>query len=183
MMFFGIPFLIVLGLVFKGYRFMKITEDLITIWSVHAVGMIFSIVFHLFTFFLMMQSYDGTFMTFWTILWVNLVIWIRTIRYIPILIIRYAIVIIPFTFVLDSLLSDAILGELAGTAMDTPNNEPDTHFVNPHEVSGYTKKDGTVVEGYYRDGDGNPSTHLSREDGGGYIRSNPDGNPSNNLNS
>ena len=43
MMFFGIPFLIVLGLVFKGYRFMKITEDLITIWSVHAVGMIFSI--------------------------------------------------------------------------------------------------------------------------------------------
>lgn len=29
-------------------------------------------------------------------------------------------------------------------------------FVNPHEVSSYTRKDGTFVRGYWRDGDGNP---------------------------
>lgn len=56
-----------------------------------------------------------------------------------------------------------------------------THFVKPHPVSGYTRADGTVVEPYFRDGDGNTSINLTEDQGGGYLRSNPDGNPFNNL--
>lgn len=56
-----------------------------------------------------------------------------------------------------------------------------THFVKPHYVDGYFRSDGTYVEGYYRDGDGNPAIDRPAELGGGYIRSNPDGNPFNNL--
>jgi hypothetical protein len=50
------------------------------------------------------------------------------------------------------------------------DNNSGVHHVNPHEVSGYTKSDGTQVDSYHRGG----------EDG--YDRSNPDGNPFNNLN-
>lgn len=46
-----------------------------------------------------------------------------------------------------------------------------THFVNPHDVSGYTRADGTQVDGYYRDGDGNTNINRPVEAGGGYIRS------------
>ncbi|MGL4656062.1 MAG: hypothetical protein ACRCWM_09300 [Sarcina sp.] len=46
----------------------------------------------------------------------------------------------------------------------------DSSFVNPHEVNGYTRSDGTDVSGYFRDGDGNPLTNLTRENGGGYFR-------------
>lgn len=56
-----------------------------------------------------------------------------------------------------------------------------THFVNPHHVNGYFRNDGTYVEGYFRDGDGNSAVDRTVEAGGGYIRSNPDGNPFNNL--
>jgi len=56
-----------------------------------------------------------------------------------------------------------------------------THFVNPHYVNGYFRSDGTYVEGYFRDGDGNSAIDTPAEMGGGYIRSNPDGNPFNNL--
>jgi len=56
-----------------------------------------------------------------------------------------------------------------------------THFVNPHYVNGYFRSDGTYVEGYFRDGDGNSVIDTPAEMGGGYIRSNPDGNPFNNL--
>jgi hypothetical protein len=45
------------------------------------------------------------------------------------------------------------------------------HHVDPHWVDGYERSDGTDVEGYWRGG----------EDG--YERSNPDGDPSNNLDS
>ncbi|MHA7138156.1 hypothetical protein ACRTEV_12925 [Rossellomorea arthrocnemi] len=55
------------------------------------------------------------------------------------------------------------------------------HFVEPHYVDPYIRKDGTLVEGYFRDGDGNSSIDTPLEQGGGYIRSNPDGNPFNNL--
>lgn len=48
------------------------------------------------------------------------------------------------------------------------------HFVNPHEVNGYTRVDGTQVDGYYRDGDGNTNIDRPAETGGGYNRSNPD---------
>ncbi|MCT8137664.1 hypothetical protein H1D32_07790 [Anaerobacillus sp. CMMVII] len=69
-----------------------------------------------------------------------------------------------------------------GEAMNVATNgNPDIHHVEPHYVEGYTRADGTEVSGYYRDGDGNPNTQLSAEEGGGYYRSNPDGNPLNNL--
>ncbi|MFS0864556.1 hypothetical protein [Fredinandcohnia sp. 179-A 10B2 NHS] len=58
----------------------------------------------------------------------------------------------------------------------------DLHFVNPHEVSGYITEDGTVVEGYFRDGDGDTSFDRAVDDGGGYLATNPDGVTSNNLN-
>jgi hypothetical protein len=56
-----------------------------------------------------------------------------------------------------------------------------THFVNPHHVNGYIRNDGTYVEGYYRDGDGNTAINRPVEAGGGYFSGNPDGNPFNNL--
>jgi len=52
-------------------------------------------------------------------------------------------------------------------------NGTEVHHVEPHYVEGYYRADGTYVEGYMRDG----------EDGNGYLRSNPDGDPSNNLSS
>lgn len=45
-----------------------------------------------------------------------------------------------------------------------------TEFVDPHYVRGYYRADGTYVEGYWRDGDGDTSIDLSKEEGGGYIR-------------
>lgn len=55
------------------------------------------------------------------------------------------------------------------------------HHVAPHWVDGYARSDGTFVEGHWRDGDGNPNTTLTEQQGGGYERSDPDGNPFNNL--
>ncbi|OLO27070.1 hypothetical protein BTR23_21300 [Alkalihalophilus pseudofirmus] len=60
-------------------------------------------------------------------------------------------------------------------------NDPDLHFVEPHYVMSHTRSDGTHVEGYWRDGDGNTSFDRAAEDGGGYLRSNPDGDLTNNL--
>ncbi|MBM7606221.1 hypothetical protein JOC75_004269 [Metabacillus crassostreae] len=54
---------------------------------------------------------------------------------------------------------------------DTYTDESNIHHVDPHWVNGYTRDDGTEVEGYWRGG----------EDG--YDRSNPDGDSSNNLDS
>lgn len=56
-----------------------------------------------------------------------------------------------------------------------------THFVKPHYVDPYIRKDGTLVEGYFRDGDGNPNIDTPLGQGGGYWRSNPDGSTFNNL--
>ncbi|MGM0843688.1 MAG: hypothetical protein ACQEUT_01830 [Bacillota bacterium] len=68
--------------------------------------------------------------------------------------------------------------EFKPLVLDSGSN---THFVKPHYVDPYIKKDGTLVDGYFRDGDGNTSTDTPLEQGGGYFRSNPDGNPFNNL--
>jgi hypothetical protein len=57
---------------------------------------------------------------------------------------------------------------------DTGTETADSHFVEPHGVEGYFREDGSYVAGYWRDGDGNPLTDLSREQGGGYWRSDPD---------
>ncbi|MCM3111732.1 hypothetical protein [Lederbergia lenta] len=72
-------------------------------------------------------------------------------------------------------------GTDASTQLALDQQTSDTHDVQPHHVDGYTRADGTVVSDYYRDGDGNPNTQLTEEQGGGYERSNPDGDPNNNL--
>lgn len=43
------------------------------------------------------------------------------------------------------------------------------HYVEPHYVSSYFRADGSFIEGYLRDGDGDTSTF----DGNGYMRKNP----------
>ncbi|WP_339276367.1 hypothetical protein MKY59_05120 [Paenibacillus sp. FSL W8-0426] len=48
---------------------------------------------------------------------------------------------------------------------------PNTHHVEPHYVEGYERADGTHVEGYYRDGDGDTSVNRPN---GGYEQHNPD---------
>ena len=64
---------------------------------------------------------------------------------------------------------------------DEATEDPGVHFVNPHYVQGYTRADGTVVDGYWRDGDSNTSEDLFVDEGGGYDQTNPDGDLSNNL--
>ena len=49
------------------------------------------------------------------------------------------------------------------------NSDSRNHQVSPHSVEGYQRGDGTEVQGYWRGGDS------------GYSRSNPDGNPNNNI--
>ncbi|WEG16678.1 hypothetical protein PQ478_19565 [Alkalihalophilus pseudofirmus] len=78
---------------------------------------------------------------------------------------------------------DGIVSAEESVSTTAESVEPGTHNVDPHYVNGYERADGTVVEGYWRDGDGDTSVNLSKEDGGGYERSNPDGDPTNNLNS
>lgn len=68
--------------------------------------------------------------------------------------------------------------------INSPAQEsPGNHFVQPHEVDAYYRNDGTYVEGYYRDGDGDTSVNTDIEDGGGYTRSNPDDSLLNNFGS
>jgi len=64
---------------------------------------------------------------------------------------------------------------------DIAEADPGVHHVGPNYVNGYVRSDGTEVSGYWRDGDGNSSTHLTADQGGGYLRTNPDGIESNNL--
>lgn len=47
------------------------------------------------------------------------------------------------------------------------------HYVHPHAVSSYRRKDGTFVKGYWRDGDGN--TKIKRATG--YFARNPNALP------
>jgi len=63
-------------------------------------------------------------------------------------------------------------------AASTTGN-PGVHDVEAHWVEGYYRADGTFVEGYWRDGDGNTAVDQTE----GYIRSDPDGTTENNLNS
>jgi hypothetical protein len=54
------------------------------------------------------------------------------------------------------------------------NENPNTHGVAPHWVDGYYRADGTYVEGYWRDGDGDTTVDRTVEQGGGWSQSNPD---------
>lgn len=71
--------------------------------------------------------------------------------------------------------------ETAESPEVTNQASTNVHEVKPHWVNGYERVDGTYVEGYWRDGDGNTSVNLSEEHGGAYLRSNPDGILENNL--
>lgn len=57
-------------------------------------------------------------------------------------------------------------------AMHYEMPSPKLHMVKPHFVDSYVRADGTVVEGYYRDGD---------IPGSSYVRSNPDEFTENNV--
>jgi hypothetical protein len=54
------------------------------------------------------------------------------------------------------------------------DDNPNHHGVAPHWVDGYYRADGTFVEGYWRDGDGDTSVDRTVEQGGGWSQSNPD---------
>lgn len=71
---------------------------------------------------------------------------------------------------------------LAESSSSAAEVNPELHFVEPHYVDAYIRKDGTYVEGYWRDGDGDTSVDLQVDQGGGYVRSNPDDSIWNNLN-
>lgn len=60
-----------------------------------------------------------------------------------------------------------MLGETAFSGSDSMMRP--THYVSPHWVNSYVRRDGTVVSGYWRDGDGN--TFVDR--GFGYFARNP----------
>ena len=47
------------------------------------------------------------------------------------------------------------------------------HFVQPHLVSDYVTDDGTFVDSYWRDGDGDTSHNLDTAHGGGYFAHDP----------
>lgn len=44
-------------------------------------------------------------------------------------------------------------------------------FVTPHWVESYINKAGDVIDGFWRDGDGDTSVDLTEDEGGGYFRS------------
>lgn len=56
----------------------------------------------------------------------------------------------------------------------------EVHQVQPHYVKSHMRGDN-FIEGYWRDGDGNTNINLTEEQGGGYVRSNPDNSTINNL--
>ncbi|MEK3992736.1 hypothetical protein [Robertmurraya sp. FSL R5-0851] len=79
------------------------------------------------------------------------------------------------------LLSDAIDALDVLDSLDYNSLElvegPNNHFVEPHSRM---LSDGNTI---WVDGDGDTSIDRTVEEGGGYLRSNPDGNPYNNLKS
>lgn len=56
-----------------------------------------------------------------------------------------------------------------------PSSNDEEHFVNPHWVDEYERSDGTQVDGYWRDGDGDTSVDRGVEEGGGWMQGNPSG--------
>lgn len=65
-------------------------------------------------------------------------------------------------------------GHLAASQEYIKEENPNSHGVAPHYVEGYYRADGTYVEGYWRDGDGDTSVNHTAEQGGGWNQSNPD---------
>lgn len=82
---------------------------------------------------------------------------------------EYEEVKLPFKLIL-LILTLGLLIYSAYSISNSGKKSNDKEFVNPHEVNGYTRKDGSTVSGYWRDGDGNPETVVTKENGGGYWR-------------
>ncbi len=85
----------------------------------------------------------------------------------------------PFIFVLSVVTLGLVIFNVSDgfdTAFDGGDDfgnddySSDQTWVDPHDVSGYERADGTQVDGYYRDGDGDTSVDRSLEEGGGYFR-------------
>lgn len=77
--------------------------------------------------------------------------------------------------------TDTDVATIETNSSEVATNDAELHHVTPHYVEDYDRADGTHVEGYWRDGDGNTNTDLSEEQGGGYMQSNPDNQTENNL--
>ncbi|MDM5336377.1 hypothetical protein QUF84_03905 [Fictibacillus enclensis] len=66
-------------------------------------------------------------------------------------------------------------GEIEATDSQEYTKEvnPNSHGVAPHFVEGYYRADGTFVEGYWRDGDGDTDVNRTAEQEGGWNQGNP----------
>jgi hypothetical protein len=93
----------------------------------------------------------------------GIVLWILLIIYIPILRLPLILLILIISLGL-------VIFRIAENFGVFDSGE-DKVFVNPHEVSGYDRSDGTHVNPYWRDGDGNTNINLTADKGGGYFRS------------
>ncbi|QCX33146.1 hypothetical protein FDN13_05210 [Caloramator sp. E03] len=81
---------------------------------------------------------------------------------------RNSSLMLPIYFMLILLSLGAIAFKVYNMTSNSSNNNRE--FVDPHWVNGYKRKDGTFVNGYWRDGDGNTNINLDKEHGGGYYR-------------
>lgn len=184
-MIFGLSAIAVIGILINSFFIEKLGRDIKYLLSNRAVGFVSSIIINLVCFFYMFGEHSSDLLGLLvTVTWFNLVIWNRTIRYVPVFMLRFALIIIPFTAVLDLFLSEAIVGvAMDSMDFDVPDIQESeaVHFVDPHEVDGYYREDGTFIDRYYRDGDGDTTVNQSKADGGGYYQSNPDGDLTNNL--
>lgn len=70
---------------------------------------------------------------------------------------------------------DMDMSDVGDLDIDMDDMTDGEHFVEPHYVDSYVRSDGTFVEGFWRDGDGNTNIDLTVDQGGGYMRTNPRG--------
>ena len=79
--------------------------------------------------------------------------------------------------VVDGIGGPSADGDVAAAPASNLDVDGELHQVDAHYVEGYVRADGTVVDGYLRDGDGDTSINQSE----GYDRTNPDDVKWNNL--
>ncbi|WP_050615159.1 hypothetical protein [Bacillus testis] len=85
----------------------------------------------------------------------------------------------PFIFVLSVVTLGLVIFNISdgfdssfedGDNYDSNDSSSNQTWIDPHEVRGYERSDGTYVESYYRDGDGNTNINRGLDEGGGYYR-------------
>ncbi len=123
-----------------------------------------------------LPNFNGIFLVLIGVAGVALVIFLMSIK-----VIRY---LVGFIFFIVIMIGIGAVVQIQEDSKVIENNidEDNTHWVTPHMVDGYETKNGVKVDPYYRDGDGNTDINRTLEQGGGYRRGNPDGDPTNNLN-